>query len=158
MLLAARYDGDPVPGALDPALVTPLALILLSGRIREQAAETFGYFDRQGVTVKVISGDNPHTASLIAARAGIPGADRYIDTSALETDEDFSHAVSENTVFGRVTPEKKRCLVAALQKQGHTVAMTRRRRQRSACHEAGGLLHCLRSARRLPASWAVSCC
>ena len=124
MLLAARYDGDPVPGGLDPALVAPLALILLSGRIREQAAETFGYFDRQGVTVKVISGDNPHTASLIAARAGIPGADRYIDTSALETDEDFSHAVSENTVFGRVTPEKKRRLVAALQKQGHTVAMT----------------------------------
>ena len=137
VLLAARYDGDPVPGALDPALVTPLALILLSGRIREQAAETFGYFDRQGVTVKVISGDNPHTASLIAARAGIPGADRYIDTSALETDvalvpystlfrsdEDFSRAVSENTVFGRVTPEKKRRLVAALQNQGHTVAMT----------------------------------
>ena len=124
VLLAARYDGDPVPGALDPALVAPLALILLSGRLREQAAETFGYFDRQGVTVKVISGDNPHTASLIAARAGIPGADRYIDTSALETDEDFSHAVSENTVFGRVTPEKKRRLVAALQKQGHTVAMT----------------------------------
>ena len=124
VLLAARYDGDPVPGGLDPALVAPLALILLSGRIREQAAETFGYFDRQGVTVKVISGDNPHTASLIAARAGIPGADRCIDTSALETDEDFSHAVSENTVFGRVTPEKKRRLVAALQKQGHTVAMT----------------------------------
>ena len=124
VLLAARYDGDPVPGALDPALVTPLALILLSGRIREQAAETFGYFDRQGVTVKVISGDNPHTASLIAARAGIPGAERYIDTSTLETDEDFSRAVSENTVFGRVTPEKKRRLVAALQKQGHTVAMT----------------------------------
>ena len=124
VLLAARYDGDPVPGALDPALVTPLALILLSGRIREQAAETFGYFDRQGVTVKVISGDNPHTASLIAARAGIPGAERYIDTSTLETDEDFSRAVSENTVFGRVTPEKKRRLVAALQNQGHTVAMT----------------------------------
>ena len=74
--------------------------------------------------MKVISGDNPHTASLIAARAGIPGADRYIDTSALETDEDFSRAVSENTVFGRVTPEKKRRLVAALQNQGHTVAMT----------------------------------
>ena len=122
VLLAARYDGDPVPGALDPALVTPLALILLSGRIREQAAETFGYFDRQGVTVKVISGDNPHTASLIAARAGIPGADRYIDTSALETDEDFSRAVSENTVFGRVTPEKKRRLVAALQKHTQPVS------------------------------------
>ena len=147
VLLAARYDGDPVPGALDPALVTPLALILLSGRIREQAAETFGYFDRQGVTVKVISGDNPHTASLIAARAGIPGADRYIDTSALETDEDFSHAVSENTVFGRVTPEKKRPPCGGAAKAGAHRGHDRRRRQRSACHEAGGLLHCLQLRR-----------
>ncbi|MGM9549564.1 MAG: HAD-IC family P-type ATPase [Faecousia sp.] len=124
VLLAARYDGDPAPGAIDPSLLSPLALILLSSRIREQAKETFAYFDRQGVSVKVISGDNPHTASLIALRAGIPGAEAYIDTSALETDGDFARAVSEYTVFGRVTPEKKRRLVAALQNQGHTVAMT----------------------------------
>ena len=124
VLLAARYGGDIVPGAIDPALVTPLALILLSGRVREQAKETFEYFTRQGVAVKVISGDNPHTASLIAQRAGIPGAEACIDTSRLESDEDFARAVSENTVFGRVTPEKKRKLVAALQRQGHTVAMT----------------------------------
>lgn len=147
VLLAARYDGDPVPGALDPALVAPLALILLSGRIREQAAETFGYFDRQGVTVKVISGDNPHTASLIAARAGIPGTERYIDTSTLENDEDFSQAVSENTVFGRVTPEKKAPPCGGAAKAGAHRGHDRRRRQRSACHEAGGLLHCLQLRR-----------
>ncbi len=71
VLLAARMTATPRPRRLDPARWRP-ALILLSGRIREQAAETFGYFDRQGVTVKVISGDNPHTASLIAARAAFP--------------------------------------------------------------------------------------
>ena len=124
VLLAARYDGAPAPGALDPDCVTPMALILLGSRVREQAEETFAYFAQQGVTVKVISGDNPHTASLIAARAGIADAEKYVDTTALETDEDFARAVSENAVFGRVTPEKKRRLVAALQKQGHTVAMT----------------------------------
>ena len=124
VLLAAKYAGDPEPGAIDPENVTPMALILLGSRVREQARETFAYFDRQGVAVKVISGDNPHTASLIAAQAGIPDAEKYIDTTSLETDEDFARAVSENTVFGRVTPEKKRRLVAALQKQGHTVAMT----------------------------------
>ena len=124
VLLAAGYGGNIVPGAIEPELVAPLALILLGGRIREQAEETFAYFRRQGVAVKVISGDNPHTAGMIAQRAGIPGAEACIDTSALETDEDFARAVSENTVFGRVTPEKKRRLVAALQRQGHTVAMT----------------------------------
>ena len=147
VLLAARYDGDPVPGALDPALVTPLALILLSGRIREQAAETFGYFDRQGVTVKVISGDNPHTASLIAARAGIPGADRYIDTSALETDEDFSHAVCGKHGFRPGDAGKEALLGGGAAKAGAHRGHDRRRRQRSACHEAGGLLHCLQFRR-----------
>ena len=124
VLLIADYDGDPQPGALEFDRVTPLALILLNSRIREQAKETFAYFADQGVSVRVISGDNPQTASLVAQRAGIPGAEHYIDTSALDTDADFAKAVEENTVFGRVTPEQKRRLVAALQAQGHTVAMT----------------------------------
>ena len=124
VLLLAQYGGPLAPGKLDPEKLEPLALALLTGKLRPNAKETFAYFAQQGVTVKVISGDSPLTVSSVAQRAGIPGAERYIDTSALETDEDFSHAVSENTVFGRVTPEKKRRLVAALQKQGHTVAMT----------------------------------
>ena len=124
VLLAAAYDGQPEPGGLDPAGVTPLALVLLNSRVRERAKETFSYFAGQGVSVRVISGDNPQTASRVALRAGIPGAERWIDVSALETDGEFAAAVEENVVFGRVTPEKKRRLVAALQKQGHTVAMT----------------------------------
>ena len=124
VLLVAAYDGQPEPGGLDPVGVTPLALVLLNSRVRERAKETFAYFAGQGVSVRVISGDNPQTASRVALRAGIPGAERWIDVSALETDGEFAAAVEENVVFGRVTPEKKRRLVAALQKQGHTVAMT----------------------------------
>ena len=124
VLLAAQYDGDPQPGALEPERVTPLALVLLTGRIRENARETFQYFKEQGVSVRVISGDNPRTVSQVALKAGIPGAEAYIDTSALETDADFDRAVRENVVFGRVTPDQKRKLIAALQRQKHTVAMT----------------------------------
>ena len=124
VLLVAAYGGDPVPGALDPAAVTPLALVILSGRIREKAPETFRYFQEQGVSLRVISGDDPRTVSQIALRAEIPGADRLVDASTLETDEDFLRAAREGVVFGRVTPEQKRRLVAALQAQGHTVAMT----------------------------------
>ena len=124
VLLVAAYGGDPVPGALDPAAVTPLALVILSGRIREKAPETFRYFEEQGVSLRVISGDDPRTVSQIALRAEIPGADRLVDASTLETDEDFLRAAREGVVFGRVTPEQKRRLVAALQAQGHTVAMT----------------------------------
>lgn len=123
-LLVAAYAGDPKPGKLDPEKATPLALVVLSSRIREQARETFAYFARQGVSVRVISGDDPKTASEVALRAGIPGAERYIDTGSLDLDSDYAQAVRENVVFGRVTPDQKRRLIAALQAQGHTVAMT----------------------------------
>ena len=124
VLLAAGYDGDLQPGGLESEAVMPLALILLTSRVREGARETFQYFADQGVSVRVISGDNPKTVSQVALRAGIPGAENCIDASTLETDEDFARAVRENVVFGRVTPDQKRKLIAALQKQKHTVAMT----------------------------------
>ena len=124
VLLAAGYQGDPQPHALDPELVEPLALVILSSRIREQAKETFAYFADQGVAIKVISGDDPRTVSQVAIRAGIEHADAYVDAAALETDSDYAEAVRDNVVFGRVTPDQKRKLIAALQKQGHTVAMT----------------------------------
>jgi cation-transporting ATPase E len=124
VLLLAKYETEPVPGGLIPEKITPLALVLLANRIRPDAAETFGYFASQGVAIKVISGDNPVTVSEVARRSGIANADRYIDTETLETEEDFLRAAEQYTVFGRVTPDKKRGLIRALKKQKHTVAMT----------------------------------
>ena len=112
-------DGKPLNGA-----VTPLALVLLNNPIREEAWETFRYFAQQGVAVKVISGDNPLTVSEVAKQAGIEGAEQQIDASMLETEQDYLDAVADYTVFGRVTPNQKRELIHALQKNGHTVAMT----------------------------------
>ena len=124
VLLVAAYDGIPQPGMLDAQKVTPLARLELSNPIRATAAQTFSYFVSQGVTVKVISGDDPVTVSQVAQQAGIPDAQRYVDTTGLETNEDFLRAAEEYTVFGRVTPEKKRRLIRALQAKKHTVAMT----------------------------------
>ena len=125
VLLAARYTGTPDPRAgLDPACVRPLALVTLSNRIRPAAAKTFRYFEKEGVAVRVISGDNPATVSEVARQAGVARAERCIDASTLHTDEDIARAAADYTVFGRVTPDQKRRLVHALQAQGHTVAMT----------------------------------
>lgn len=104
--------------------VQPLALLLLSNPVRENAAETFRYFAQQGVDIKVISGDNAMTVSEVAKQAGIHGAERYIDASELQTAEQIEAAVLKYTVFGRVTPEQKKQFVLALQKAGKTVAMT----------------------------------
>ncbi len=104
--------------------VTAYCLILLSNPIRKDAPETFRFFEKQGVEIKVISGDNPVTVSEIARQAGIEGADNYVDATTLETDEDIYKAVLKYNVFGRVTPDQKRTFVRALKKAGKTVAMT----------------------------------
>lgn len=112
-------DGSPIEGP-----VRLLALVLLTNPIRKGARETFTYFADNGVTIKVISGDNPVTVANIATEAGIQDAENYIDAQELKTQEDINEAVKEYTVFGRVTPDQKRMLVKALKKQGKTVGMT----------------------------------
>lgn len=124
VLLLAAYDTAFDDGPLQSAHVAPIALVLLSNLLRPDAQETFRYFASQGVSVRVISGDNPITVAQVATRAGIENADRYVDATTLSTEQDFEEAVKYYTVFGRVTPEQKRYLVRAFQKQGHTVAMT----------------------------------
>ena len=123
VLLLALYDGQPDDEELDAPLM-PISLILLSNKIRAEAPETFRYFAKQGVTIKVISGDNAMAVSEVAKRAGIKGAESYVDARTLETEEDIAEAIEKYTVFGRVTPDQKRKFVRALKAGGHTVAMT----------------------------------
>lgn len=104
--------------------VTPYSLVVLENPIREKAIETFKYFYEQGVNIKVISGDNPLTVSMIAKKAEIQNAEEFVDMRTIKTQEELEEAALKYTVFGRVTPEQKRLLVQALKKAGHTVAMT----------------------------------
>lgn len=103
---------------------TPLALVALKNPIRPSAKETFQYFKENQVTIKVISGDSPKTVSAVALEAGIEGAEAFVDMTTIKNKKDLEEAAEKYTVFGRVKPEQKRQLVQALQKQGHTVAMT----------------------------------
>lgn len=123
VLVFAAYDGD-LNGEALTGRATTLAYVLFSNPIREGAKETFAYFERQGVQVRVISGDNPVTVSEVAAQAGIANAGRYIDASTLKTPADLQNAATKYVVFGRVTPDQKRALVHAMKAQGETVAMT----------------------------------
>ena len=110
---------------MDPAQMKIVGLIVLSDKIRENAHATFEYFAKQGVTLKVISGDNPITVSKVAERAGLQGADKYIDASKdLDTYEKIYDACDKYTIFGRVSPKQKKQLVQALKSKGYTVGMT----------------------------------
>ncbi len=107
-----------------PEKLDPLALLLLTDVIRQEAADTFAFFKEQGVDLKVISGDDPVTVSAIAKKAGLETAERYIDASTISDEEAMKRAVAEYSVFGRVTPQQKKQMVLALQEMDHTVAMT----------------------------------
>ncbi len=104
--------------------VRVLGYVGISDEVRESAPKTIDFFRKQGVEVRVISGDDPRTVSAIADYVGIRGAKRYVDATTLKTDEDILRAVRHNVVFGRVTPQQKRSIVQALHQDGHVVAMT----------------------------------
>lgn len=110
---------------MSPDKMKIIALIVLSDKIRSTAKATFDYFEKQGVQLKVISGDNPLTVSKVAERAGLKNAEKYVDASVdLDTPDKIYEAAEKYTVFGRVTPSQKKELIAALKAHGHTVGMT----------------------------------
>jgi cation-transporting ATPase E len=125
VLLLARTAGSELsdPKAAEGATAT--ALVVLEQRLRPDAGETLMYFADQDVAAKVISGDNAVSVGAVAGKLGLAGAENTVDARQLPTDRaEMAKVLDENAVFGRVTPQQKRDMVAALQSQGHTVAMT----------------------------------
>jgi len=124
VLLFARSD-RPVDALDAPGEVTPVALVVLEQKVRPDARETLEYFAGQQVSVKVISGDNAVSVGAVATSLGLTGGDHPVDARELPTAQaDLAQVVERQTTFGRVRPDQKRAMVAALQSRGHTVAMT----------------------------------
>jgi cation-transporting ATPase E/undecaprenyl-diphosphatase len=123
VLLLVRSDQPLTEDAL-PGTLTPVALVLLAERIRDDAASTVAWFAAQGVSLKVVSGDHPDTAAEVARRVGITSAQTGIDARGLPDDVNPSGELMEReAVFGRVSPQQKAAMVAALRSRGHVVAM-----------------------------------
>ncbi len=78
-----------------------------------------------GIRVLMITGDHPATALAIAGQLGIP-AERALTGDDLDDLDDAqrSEAVTDVSVFARVSPEHKLALVDSLKAQGEIVAMT----------------------------------
>lgn len=128
-VLLLAHTGSRISSDEDlPADLFPDALVLFGEHLRDDAEETLRYFTEQGVSLKVISGDNPRTVGAVATRLHLPGVHRAadaVDARSLPEDADELAEVIENhCAFGRVTPHQKRAMVVALQHRGHVVAMT----------------------------------
>ncbi|MEU6847406.1 HAD-IC family P-type ATPase [Streptomyces sp. NPDC046716] len=121
--VGGKHDSLSDPAAKDDA--EPAALVVLEQRLRPDAGDTLRYFAEQDVKAKVISGDNAVSVGAVAAKLDLPGAENTVDARTLPADQSaMADKLDEGTVFGRVTPQQKRDMVAALQSHGHTVAMT----------------------------------
>ncbi len=119
-ILSLAYTDEKVT---TPSNMKLVGHVVLSDEIKANTKETFKYFESQGVTVKIISGDN-HIAVLgVAKKAGFKEDARAVDMTKV-TDENFESVVLENDIFGRVTPDQKQRMVEILQKNGKTVAMS----------------------------------
>ena len=121
-VLVVGLSKKPIKNNKSPDGMTPIALILIQDRIRENAAEIIGWFINKGVNIKVISGDNPLTVQEVAKKVGILNSDKYISLEGLSKEE-VKKAAFEYNIFGRVTPEQKEIIVTALKEEKHVVGM-----------------------------------
>lgn len=112
------YNSETLPQAR-----RPIAVIVIEDHIRSDASETIEWFVKNGVSIKVISGDNPTAVSNIAQRVGVENAEQFISLDGM-SDEEVRNVATKYTVFGRVSPEQKAILVKAMRENGSTVAMT----------------------------------
>ena len=104
--------------------ISLVAGIIMADPLRKNAKEMLGYFKKQSVDIKIISGDNPITVSTIAKRAGLEDYESYIDLSTIKSDAEIVDIVDKYSIFARVLPQQKSIIVKALQAKGHSVAMT----------------------------------
>lgn len=101
----------------------PVAIVVLEDHIRDDAIENINWFKQNGVSIKIISGDNPISVAAISKQVGVENADKYISLEGMSIEE-VKKIANDFTVFGRVSPEQKEALVVGMQACGHKVAMT----------------------------------
>lgn len=125
LLLGHVAGGPPSADRTElPPGIQPVAVLTFRERLRPDARATLDYFREEGVELKIISGDDPRTVAAIARRMGLEVSTGY-DARYLPQDPGLLEDVMmDNVVFGRVTPAQKKDMVEALQRRGHTVAMT----------------------------------
>jgi cation-transporting ATPase E len=120
LLLAEFSKSGEIETLFESEKLRPIAIVTLKNSLRENVRETVEFLQNRGVSLRVISGDNPKTVSFIASEAGVKNPEKFITGAELAelSDEDFDLAVRENTIFARVLPDQKEKIISAFQKNG----------------------------------------
>jgi cation-transporting P-type ATPase E len=124
VLLFGWYPGES-PEDRPDGRFQPVAIVALGEQVRGDAMSTVSWFAEQGVTLKVLSGDEPTTVGAVASAVGIEGSDQPTNARDLPRDDPVAYAnlAHERNVFGRVGPDEKLAIISSLQQHGHTVGM-----------------------------------
>jgi cation-transporting ATPase E len=129
LLLARAADGAPLRDLSGrpvlPEHLEPVALLGFVEELRPDAQEILGELAKTGVSLKVISGDDPATVEAIGRRVGLPIGEGVVSGLELAGKDDAELAAIARTasVFGRVEPALKARLVGVLRAAGSYVAM-----------------------------------
>ncbi len=114
-------DGQPVG-------FTFIGLIGLEDPLRVGAADMVAAFQRAGIRVLILTGDQAQTARAIAGRLSLAqdGEMGVVDAGALagKSPEQLAEIAMHAEIFARVSPTDKLAIIQALQNSGRIVAMT----------------------------------
>ena len=111
-----------LPRTLENTTLSPLAIYILTNNLRDGTRVTIDFFQKRGVRVRVLSGDNTETIRAVSAAAGIHHPERLITGEEMKgwTQEDFDARAKNYTIFARIVPEQKEKIIDALKKDGFT--------------------------------------
>ena len=106
-----------------PNTLNPIAAVCLLDAVRPEAENVLRYFEKQGIRLIILSGDNADATASVARRVGMIDAQTAIDATTLTDAVSIKNALKNSSIFGRVSPEQKLEFVKSMQGEGHTVAM-----------------------------------
>ncbi|WP_291292448.1 HAD-IC family P-type ATPase [Enterococcus sp.] len=132
-VIAVAQISDYQGGLSETELTESLANLEIQGFVgiidppRTDVKEAVKVAQEAGIRVKMITGDHPQTASMIAQEIGLFDFDKTMtgqEIDALAEKDGFNEAIEDVAVFARVSPKNKLQLVKALQEEGEIVSMT----------------------------------
>lgn len=126
VLLVAEFADEKTPlKDLKSGSGRALGIIVLTNELRQGVQKTVNYLQQRGVSLRVISGDNPDTVKYIAGKAGIDNHHKVVTGAELAkvSDDNWDAFVAETTIFARVLPEQKERLVDTFKRLGNFTGM-----------------------------------